>query len=338
MQEGAAPIRLRLLCALGVLAAAAEAGAATEWVFPTVAPEGSQPAQYLDDISRAIERAAAGELRIRVRHGGVVGNELESLDLVLQGRTQLWAGSLGALAERLPSLSVFEIPYLFRSQAEMDRVSRSGLLDRPEVRRLFERARLVPWGVAFLGWRALATQRPVRTPADLRGMAIRSQPAPLHRALWRTTGARAVEAGLDGVAAAFQDRRVEAADLPLLFLYGTGAVEHVRYYTRSNHIMQAAVLVISSDALGKLGKKAQRDILDRGLRGTQMTRASRKNRELEDELLGAMQERGIQVIEPGAGELEAWHAALEPLRAEALRLAGPDGGAVLRRIEEARAR
>jgi TRAP-type C4-dicarboxylate transport system substrate-binding protein len=315
---------------------AVPSAAETEWVMTSIAPEGSPAAEYVIHLARAIEKATGGLVRVRVRQGGMLGNENETLGMLSAGRIQVWGGSVGAVAPLVPALGVLETPYLLRGDDEIDRVTASDVLDRPLVSRAFRERGMVPLGIAFGGWRGIATSsRAVRFPQDLAGLRIRAQPSALHAAIWRRLGAVAVERGLTDVDTAFRAREVEGADLPLLFLFGTSASEHVRYYLQTKHIAQSLTALISRTALEKLPARARRGIFE--LRLPLARLGNTIHRKLEGELLAALRDKGVKVITPSAEELRLWKEALAPLREEALELGGPAGQALLRDVELIRA-
>jgi C4-dicarboxylate-binding protein DctP len=338
MTKGA---RQRFLAAGALaLAGALFAGPATaappsEWVFASVAPEGSPTAQVMDDIARAIERAAHGRLRIRARHGGVVADEVTTLGLVKQGRIQMWAGSIGAISELVPAVSVLEAPFLFTSVAALAPATRASVLGTPRVARAFREQGLQLWSVAFIGWRALSSVRPIRLPADLTGMRVRTQPAPIHRAMWARLGVKSTETHLNEVLAAFRSKTVEVADLPALYVFATSITDHVRYHTRTEHMMQVGAIVFNREAFGALPRKVQGEILALAAEYGQKT--SQVHEKLEAELIAALRER-VTVLSLTADERAAWRRALAPVRADALRAAGPAGAELLRSLEAATGR
>lgn len=318
---------LTLLAALA-LAPPARAAEPTTWILTTIAPEGSASASDVADVARAMEQASGGLLRIRTRLNGVLGDEPATLELLREGRVQVWIGSAGAMAELVPALAVLETPYLFGDVRSFTAKSRR-VLERPVVSHEFERVGLQPFGLAFAGWRSLSSiDRAFRSPAELAGVRVRAQPAPLHRAFWRLLGAQAREAPLGEVQPLFARGEVEAADLPPPYIYATSIASHLRYVTRTEHMLQGAVLVLNRRAVRKLPARTQAAIL--GVVPDKIARSNRNVERFESEVLEMLRKDGVTIVDLTPAERASWKKALAPLEAEGRRVGGPAGADLLR--------
>jgi TRAP-type C4-dicarboxylate transport system substrate-binding protein len=305
----------------------------TIWNMASIVPEGSPNAEILGEIARAFEHASGGRLRVRMRFGGVVADEATTLDLCKQGRVHIWAGSMGAASASIPALAVFETPYLFDGVADYERAVRPDVLHQPAVLKAFHAQGLEPFGMAFAGWRDISsTSRPLRLPTDLAGVRVRAQPAPLHRAMWRLLGAKPLETTLSDVETVFVKGQVEAADLPGVYLYATSLIRHIKYLTRTNHMLQGGIILVSREAFLKMPKRVQAALL--ALRGEFGQKATAVNKQFDDEVFALLKKDGVKVLELSAAERDAWKKALAPLRAEALRIGGPAGAELLRALEK----
>jgi TRAP-type C4-dicarboxylate transport system substrate-binding protein len=88
----------------------------------TVAPEGTPWAEQLKAYRQQVEAATKGRVRVKAFLGGALGDENQTVGECRRGAIPLWGGSLGALASSVPELSVLELPYLFRTAGEADKV------------------------------------------------------------------------------------------------------------------------------------------------------------------------------------------------------------------------
>ncbi len=326
----------RALLALVALVGWTSSAAAAEpvqWMLASITPEGSPQEADIHDLSRSLEEATGGRVRVRTRLGGVVADELTTLELCKQGRVQVWVGSVGAVAATIPAVSIFEAPYLFDDVAAFDRATRGDLLRRPGVLKAFHAQGLEPIGVAFVGWREMGSvSRPLRVPADLKGLRARSQPVPLHRAMWKLLGAIPHELALGDMKGAFEAKQVDVSDVPPLYVYATSISSHLKFLTRTDHMTQAGLVLISRDAFAKLPKRTQQAI--HALRVEKASRFTRSSQRFEEEMLELLRKQGVGVITPTPVERAAWRKALAPLRSEAVRLSGPAGADLLKAIEQ----
>lgn len=310
------------------------------WTLATIAPEGSPVMTILDEFAHATEQAAnAGGARIRVRsrHGGVGSDEIDGLHLCMQGRVQAWVGSTGAVAVDIPAISVLDLPFLFHDLGEFDRArsQKPEPTDRPLVARTLRDHGLFAFGIGYAGWRAMTSRdKPLRVPSDVRGLRMRSQPAPLHRAMWKLLGAIPVDSTLNEVASIFRLKQADGLDVPALFVFATSVTDQVKFHVRTNHTMQTALIVFHQGAFAKLPKRAQSNII--ALRSSFYPHFSKVIDGLEGELIGELAKAGIQVIEPSADERAQWKKVFAPLRATALEIGGKAGAELLKAMESRR--
>ncbi len=307
----------------------ADASAPVVWTLASIAPEGSPTANAIGDWSRGIERGAAGRLKLRLRVGGVLGEDPDTLLLCKQGKIQGWGGASGSLAEHVPSLSVLETPLLFPDVASVARALPHDAMLLPAIAAAHRAAGFEPGAVAFVGFRAISTRdRPVRQPGDVRGLRIRSANVEMHRAMWRLLGADAQPIELNHVAAAFRERRIDGTDTPVTYVFATALQDQIRFHSRTQHMVQFGSMVFHRDAFAKLPADLQGKLRQSVPPLVKRMTAAHEN--LEAELLGALvASKVVQVIELGSAERAAWKAALSPLGEEARRLGGPAGAALL---------
>ncbi len=298
---------LGALVALGASTRALEAGppAGRTWTFGSVSPEGSWYWDLSEDIARALERAIPG-LKIKRRFGGVLGDEAGTLQMVRQDRLDLWAGSLGAIADLEPRFGLLELPFTFPDGAalqagfaRLDRGHKGGLPEAAAKRGIS----MLHMGLA--GWRNLASlDRPIRTAADLKGVRARAQAGRVHRAMWQALGAVPVEAPLNGLVEQLREQKLTALDVPITFLFATSSHEAVRSFTVTRHVPQFAVLVASKSAWAGLSEPMRQRA-----RQASLAAAERKEPqldELEEELIGQLAKRGVAIIRPTAAERQTF--------------------------------
>jgi TRAP-type C4-dicarboxylate transport system substrate-binding protein len=257
-----------------------------------------------------------------------------TLRMCQQGKLQGWAGSSGILADLAPAMAVLETPFLF---ADLDAVVRGAtisVLEQPIVAAQLRKQQLFPLAVGFVGWRAISSRdRPVRLPADVSGVRMRTAPVALHRTMWRLLGAREVPVELGDLAAAFRDRLVDATDQAITYVFAGSIHDQIRYHTRTNHMVTLGAVVINREAWQRLPPQLQRRMQEISVEaGPRFGRASEK---LESELLGALSAAKVTVIELEPAQREAWRRVLAaPLERAALDFAGPGGAEILRAVRK----
>src|ERR1700742_2409025 len=121
--------RRDLLVAAGAVAASAalprrlaRAEAKTMLKASDVHPEGYPTVQAVENMGKKLEEATQGRLGIQMYASMQLGGEKEAIEQAQVGAVQLARISVGALGPVVPDLNVFNLPFLFRDTAHMEKV------------------------------------------------------------------------------------------------------------------------------------------------------------------------------------------------------------------------
>ena len=297
-----------------------------------IAPEGSSYDKGCGGTLKAeVERDAALAPRVRIKlfMGAVLGDEGTMLRHTQEGRLQQVAAlTMSALAGVAPELGVFDLPFLFHDDAEVDAVFRSEKV-RARVRALVEKHGLHLLGIAEAGWRNFAARaRPIRVAADLVGLRTRAMPAPIQLQMWQALGALPQALGITELLGALEAGQIDAFDMQANFLFAASLHTQVRYYTVSRHMYQAGPVVASTKALPPPIMKGLVEAWSRTERAcVEAIRA--ENRAVDAELAKA----GVQVLPLAAEARAAFVQKLAPLRARFRKATTPAGRALLDAVE-----
>ena len=151
---------------------------------------------------------------------------------------------MGAMAILVPELDIFELPYLFESFEEVDRV-----LDtvRPNVEKLLEAKGFKLIMYSENGFRSFGTKQAIKTPADLKGVRMRAQPSQSHLAMYEALGANAKSISVAEVLPALNTGAVDGFDNTPLFTQAASWHQAITHYTVTAHIYQPALLIVNMD-------------------------------------------------------------------------------------------
>ncbi|MFN3296813.1 TRAP transporter substrate-binding protein [Caldimonas sp.] len=223
-----------------------------------VHPAGYPTVEAVESMGKKLAAATNGRIKVQMFPGGVLGGEKEMIEQTQVGAIQLLRTSLGPIGPVVPEVNVFNMPFVFRSQAHMRAV-----LDGPIGTEMLDKISASPARLVALAWmdsgsRSLYTKKPVRTPADLKGLKIRMMGNPLFVDTMNAMGGNGISMGYGEVFSALQTNVVDGAENnpPSYFTsnhYNTGA----KYYTQTHHLMIPEVLVMSKVTWDKLSKDDQ---------------------------------------------------------------------------------
>lgn len=308
-------MRVRTIAATTVAAAAVffsleqPAQSEAEFVmnFATVAPDNTPWADQLRGVEKRIETESGGRIQVKLFLGGSLGSEIESIQDVARGeRIQGGGFSTGAMGEAMdiPILTMIELPYLFSTNAQADRVLDEVLYEPTKT--ALEAKGFALGGWAENGWRNFATKGPASTPEQLSKFKMRAQENPVHMDMYKMLGVQAVAKPTSEVLPALNTGIVDGFDNTALFSLAAGWIEPVTHYTLSKHIYQPAAVVYSKKFVDSLPPDLQKIVI--GDPFAESARGRVAVRSLEGELLETITSMGKQVVEISAAERDALKA------------------------------
>ena len=203
----------------------------------TIATNGT-PAQQKTISSvlmgKLIEQATHGKHKVKVAHSATLGDDRQMLKSVKVGSIQITVNSDGATAEIVPELNAFGLPYLFNSLPQAWEV-----LDGPAGEKIV--SLLDEKGYVVLAWfdngirKITHVNKPIKSPADIKGMKIRTPPSQVTLDAFKAMGANPAPLAWSELPAALQSGVFEGQENPLANIYGAKLHELTPYIARSNH-------------------------------------------------------------------------------------------------------
>ncbi|MEM8983620.1 MAG: TRAP transporter substrate-binding protein DctP [Pseudomonadota bacterium] len=130
----------------------------------TLAPEGSQWVAEMRAGAKTIRERTDGRVQLKLYAGGVMGNDNKVLRKMRIGQLHGAYFTATSLQEQYPDLNIYGLPFLYRSEAEVDHVRAS--IDAELTAGLLA-AGYESFGFSGGGFARLMSQKPVTTLADL---------------------------------------------------------------------------------------------------------------------------------------------------------------------------
>lgn len=296
----------------------------------TVAPDNTPWATQLQSLEERIEESSGGRIDVMPRVGSSAGEN----SLARQCRDGSLEGigvSTAAIATLVPALSVFEIPFLFDTPQQADKVIDRYLFNRIET--ILAAAGFKLYIFSENGFRNFATTQPgkvIRTVADFQGLQMRSQESWIHEAMYRALRANFTSIPVTETQTALSTGRVNGFDNTPLFAQAAGWHNSIKNWIVSDHIYQPAVVVYNKAWFDSLPDDLQEILL---ANRTEETRTGRRLiRRINPLLIQNLRTSGVNVIELTPEERNALREATRGVRDE-FRRRVPEGAPLLDIIE-----
>src|SRR6202023_2124643 len=140
-----------------------------------VHPTGYPTVEAVENMGKKLSAATNGRLSVQMYASMQLGGEKEAIEQAQVGAIQLARVSVGTLGPVIDDLNVFNLPFLFRNTAHMQKVIDGDigteLLDKVTNN---DKAGLIGLCWMDAGARSVYTvKKPVHTIADLKGLKIR---------------------------------------------------------------------------------------------------------------------------------------------------------------------
>jgi len=276
-----------------------------------VHPEGYPTVQAVENMGKKLDAATGGRLSIQMYASMQLGGEKEAIEQAQVGALQLARVSVGALGPVVDDLNVFNLPFLFRDTAHMEKV-----IDGPIGQELLDKVsnnpntRLI--GLAWMdaGARSVYdTKKPIKSIDDLKGLKVRVMGNPMFVDMMNALGGNGVAMGYDQVFSALQTGVVDGAENnPPSFVFDNH-YQVAKYYTLTEHLIVPEILVFSRATWDSLSKDDQA-LIKKLAREAQLDERQLWKK-VEDEAMAKMKASGIEV--DTVADKTPFQAAVKPV-------------------------
>jgi C4-dicarboxylate-binding protein DctP len=282
--------------------------------FSLIAPDASPRGRAAQRFREVAERLTHGRVRVQVFGDSslyVARDELEALQL---GAVEVVCANLHTFsALGLSDFDAFELPYLFSSYESVHRVT-EGPIGAAMLARLREKGieGLAFWDAGFKQWTA---NRALRTPQDIRGLAIRTTYSRVSDAELKAVGAVPQSMSYSQVLPSLKSGVLDGTELSLPFVLDGRIDELQRYLTLSSHAYLGSALVVNRRFWEKLPRDIRAALAEAAAEATRV--ANEATRREEEAALATLRERGhMQVVALTPIERAQWKRAFMPVHRE----------------------
>jgi tripartite ATP-independent transporter DctP family solute receptor len=294
-----------------------------------VHPTGYPTVAAVENMGKKLSAATKGRLSIAMYPAMQLGGEKEAIEQAQVGAIAFARVSVGALGPVVDDLNVFNLPYVFRNTAHMEKVI-DGEIGAELLKKIDDSGK----GLIGLCWMDAGarnfydTKKPIKDLADLKGLKIRVMGNPMFVAMANAMGANGVPLGYDQVFSALQTHVVDGAENnPPSFVFDNH-YQVAKYYTIDEHLIVPEVLVMSKKIWDSLSKDDQA-LIRKTAREAQMEERTLWN-EYEAKAMAKAKAAGIDIIRVSPAEKKKFQEAVKPVWDKY----GPKYAALIKRIQD----
>jgi TRAP-type transport system periplasmic protein len=251
--------------------------------------------QGFTNWAKAVEEKTKGGLKIEVFHSAQLGVEEDIIEQIRQGANVGQNTDSARLGNYIPGIAVMNGPYFAETLEEVAKLRNS-----PTVKAWTDEL-ASKYGLKVVsfnwvqGYRHFFTNKPIRTPEELKGMRIRTPPAPIWQESIRALGAAPVALPFGEMYPALQQKAIDGVELVYNNIPAGRFYEVLKYVNETRHIMLINFEVISAKFFNGLPADYQKILVEECDKAGEET--SKQIFKLEGEVKQQLKGRGMIVVE-----------------------------------------
>ncbi|WP_432454601.1 MULTISPECIES: TRAP transporter substrate-binding protein [unclassified Agarivorans] len=233
------------LTALSLAFASAIHAAPIELKFSHVVAENTPKGQMALKFKQLAEQRLPGKVEVKVYPNSQLYGDGKELEALLLGDIEFIAPSLSKFKKYTKKLQVFDLPFLFKDMAAVERFQASDA--GQELLGSLESKGLVGLGYLHNGMKQLSANEPLYTPADVKGKKFRIMSSDVLAAQFEAVDAVPLKKPFSEVFTLLQTRAIDGQENTWSNIYSKKFFEVQNSITESNHGVLDYLIVTSAD-------------------------------------------------------------------------------------------
>lgn len=272
----------------GGSSAPASGGVVKMSVFAGSIPKNTPTGVGMEFFVNELNEKSGGSIEAAAYYDTELGDATSMIQGLQQGTVDIGVSGNSYYSGLVPEIQVYELPFLFsgieEARAAVDGPTKDAIFQKLEEKGII--------GLCFWenGMRQLSNNvRPVKTPADLNGIKMRTLPATVQVEAWKALGALPASIDASELYTALQVGTVSAQENPLAEIEFRKFYEVQKYITMTNHVYTPFCLSMSKITADKLTPEQLQIVKDAAAAAQKVQReaAEKADQEAKQKLLDA---------------------------------------------------
>lgn len=234
-----------VLAAMTLVAPIANADDPIVIKFSHVVAENTPKGQMANKFKELVEERLPGKVVVEVYPNSQLYGDNKVLEAMLLGDVQIAAPSLSKFEAYTPVLQLFDLPFLFKDMAAVERFQQSETGQKLLLS--MEDRGLTGLGYLHNGLKQMSANKPLRVPADADGLKFRVQASDVLAAQFEAVGALPVKKPFSEVFILLQTNAIDGQENTWSNIYSQKFFEVQPYITESNNGLLDYMVVTSTE-------------------------------------------------------------------------------------------
>jgi TRAP-type transport system periplasmic protein len=245
-------------------------------------------------MQEVLNAKAGGKMKLVAFWGGSAGNDIQATQALRAGTQEMVVTSSSPLVGIVKELGVFDLPFLFGNEKEVDAVL-DGSAGQYFNKKL-EEAGLVNLAYWENGFRSLTnSKRAVTKVEDFDGIKVRVMQNNIFLDTFKTLGTNAVPMSFGEVFTALETKTIDAQENPFSTINSNKFFEVQKYLTVTRHAYTPFLVLYSKKMWDTLSPQEQVVLREAAIEGQKVQRATIRG--VEGKALAELKAKGMQINE-----------------------------------------
>ena len=293
-----------------VLSGSAAAQAPIVIKYSHVVADQTPKGQAAIKFKELAEKALPGRVQVQVFSNSQLFGDGKEMEALVLGDVQIIAPSLAKFPKYTKKLQVFDLPFLFDDLEAVDRFQAGA--KGQELLKSMESKGIVGLGYLHNGLKQLSANKPLRTPADAKGLKFRIQASDVLEEQFKVVGGNPQKLAFAEVYQALQTGVVDGTENPWSNIYTKKFHEVQKYIMDSNHGLLDYMVIANAAWWNKLPADVKA-----ALSKAMLESIRHGNKIAFDEDMAYRQkvidDKRAQVLPMSKPELAQWREAMKPV-------------------------
>ncbi len=293
----------------------------------------------LEYFALYLKEHSNGRWQCKIFPSGQLGGERSLAEQVQTGTLPMAVITTAVLSNFVPEIGVVDMPFLFP-----DLLTAHAVLDGPIRKKLFSFFPAKGFvALTFMEneFRDLTNSKhPIHTPADLKGLKIRTMESPIFIDTFKALGAEPVPMPFPEVYSALEQGVIDGQDNPLFVSILVKFPEVNHFITKTQHVLTETVMIVNRDFWERLAPADKKLFRTAAGEATIINRATNLQGELKLPRIGIsipayLREKKIDCVKLTPAEKQQFKKAVAPVYKKYRAKIGPEiFDAILARVKE----
>lgn len=262
--------------------------------------QDSKQGRAVDYFAKEMSDLSGGKFKVKAFGAAALGSDIQMQNALIGGAQEMMVGSTSTLVGIDKRMGVWDLPFLFDSAEEADKV-----LDGPFGQKLLDD--LSSQGLVGLvywenGFRNLTnSERPIKSMSDMDGIKLRVMQNPMYLDLFKSMGANAVPMSFSELFTALETKAVDGQENPVTTIQSSKFYEVQKYLSLTRHVYSPWIMTVSKVFWDKLSDDEKAIVMEAAKKSRDFER--KDSREQSVKAMEFLKAHGMEVDEVPPAEI-----------------------------------